>query len=273
MAAIQSVVTREKSLHDVNPALASQHSDLNHRFMVVHLVSGQAKTVEYGHFHGGSTGEIRTHDGAQTIHAMLEAHEFETEGPKVYTWDQFHHWVIHESGYQNTPWTPDHQSETFIKDCLDHIISNTVRPAHVAALQANSALDVKEPTAEAQEVFRAVKVRLACSFAEQASCKHEQQHDVIKKLHQLHKMDATHHTHIFDEATHLSSYKLVQFGTREVEYGTIFIGKIGIGNGHFLHVRVHKFHSADPPLEFHSIRMTRDSGIWSDKAPLVFFEE
>ncbi|KAJ3029347.1 UNVERIFIED_CONTAM: hypothetical protein HDU68_012413 [Siphonaria sp. JEL0065] len=254
---VQSVVLRERSLHDVNPALGSQHSDLHHRFIVIHLSSGNAKTTEYGPFEGTDTGTVRVHDGAQTIHAAVEAHEFETDDGKGYEWEKFHHWLIHESGFQNTPWSPDHHSQTFNEKCLEHLSSKTIRPEHISKLSSSSNLDnIQPPTEEATHIFHAVKK------------------DVILKFHQLHHADVVHHTHIFDEAAHLTAYTLKEFGTRDVAFGRVFIGKIDIGNGHYLHVRVHKFHEgAEKEVEFYSIRMTRDSGIWSDAAPLVYFGE
>ncbi|KAJ3072719.1 hypothetical protein HDU98_003031, partial [Podochytrium sp. JEL0797] len=216
-AFVQSVVLREKPLHEVNPALASQHSDLNHRYFIAYLSSGHAKTVEYGHFEGGTTGTIRIHDGAQTIHATLEAHEFEIGDGKGYEWSKFEDWIQHHSGYQNSPWTRDHHSETFIADCLEHLLGHTTRPEHITAAHANSKIEVHDATPEAEEIIHKVK------------------HDVIHKFHELHKADTVHHTHMFDKAAHLEAYKLKKFGTRKVEYGTIYFGKVDIGNKQFLH--------------------------------------
>ncbi|KAJ3332549.1 hypothetical protein HDU76_013860 [Blyttiomyces sp. JEL0837] len=252
MATVESIVLREKSLHDVNPALGSQHSDLHHRFIVVHLSDGKAKTVEYGHFENTTTGTIRIHEGAQTIHAMLEAHEFETN--LGYPWSKFEHWILHESGYQNTPWSVNHQSETFNQLCLEHLNSHCKRPAHAAQAAADAKLDLKAPDADATAVFNAVK------------------HDVIHKVHDLHKSDAVHHTHLFDKSSHLTTYKLVQYAIREVDYGFIYFGKVNIGNNQYIHVRVHKFHDKSKPLLFHSVRVTRDTAIWGESAKLEFFD-
>jgi len=73
------------------------------------MFSMQAKTVEYGHFpphtHESAIATIRILDAAETIHAMLEAHEFEP----TYSWANLEHWIRHESGFVDSPWTPDHQ--------------------------------------------------------------------------------------------------------------------------------------------------------------------
>ncbi|KAJ3022144.1 UNVERIFIED_CONTAM: hypothetical protein HDU68_009281 [Siphonaria sp. JEL0065] len=227
--------------------------------MIVHLSNGRSKTVEYGRFDENSEvepGTIRITEGAQTIHAMMEAHEYETGEGKGYEWTKFHDWMMNRSGYHNTEWTRDHHSVTFIEKCLEHLGRHTIRPEHINKLAENSKIEVQEPTPEVEKIFHAVKK------------------DVILKFHALHKADSVHHTHIVDQVKHLTAYELKEFGVREVEYGTIHIGKIHIGNNHCLHVRVHKYHPGAPKdLEFHSIRMTRDAGIWSHDAPLVYFEE
>ncbi|ORY41208.1 hypothetical protein BCR33DRAFT_786964 [Rhizoclosmatium globosum] len=252
---VQAIVMRERALTEVNPTLGSQHSDLHHRYFIVHLSTGHSKTTEYGLFEDEEVGKVVVKDGAKTIHAMVEAVEFEVDDGKGYEWDKFHHWIVHKSGYHNTPWSPDHHSVTFIEDCLDHLKKHTIRP-NTAAGDAEEKLDnIQDATSEAEAIFDAVKA------------------EVVHKFHDLHKDDLVHHTHIFDKAAHITAYKLKQFGSRELAYGTVYIGKLDIGQGNFLHVRVHKYHPGSPKeVEFHSIRFTRDSGIWSDKAELVWFE-
>ena len=79
MNSIASSVTRECSAAD-HPALRSQHSDVHHRFIVLHLESGHGKTVEYGHFDPdvNAVGTVRIHDGAQTINAFVDARQYDT---------------------------------------------------------------------------------------------------------------------------------------------------------------------------------------------------
>ncbi|KAI8614846.1 hypothetical protein BC830DRAFT_1125409 [Chytriomyces sp. MP71] len=256
MAFVQSIVLREKSLHDVNPALGSQHSDLHHRYFIVHKSDGHSETVEYGHFEEGSeTGTIRIRDGAETIHAMVEAHEFEVEDGKGYEWSKFKEWILRKSGYQNTAWTKDHNSETFNAHCFEHLLKHTSRPERLEK-QYTIKLDVKPANEEAKVVFMAVRA------------------DVVIKFHQLHHLDAVHHTHVFQQVGHLECYDVKQYATHEVEYGFEYFGKVAIdAKGNFLHVRAHRFHDPSKGIEFHSIRMTRDCGIWSDAAKLVYFEE
>ncbi|KAJ3196072.1 hypothetical protein HK101_010173 [Irineochytrium annulatum] len=189
--------------------------------------TGHAKTVEYGHFGGEKTGTIRIHDGAETIHAMLEAHEFETN--PGYPWAKLEHWILKES--------------------------DAGRPARFSAVTAAAKLQLKPADAGAIAVFDAVK------------------HDAIAKVHELHKKDAVHHTHIMDKAAHIAAYKLILYGVREVDYGHIYFGKIKIGEHQFIHVRAHKYHDASKPVTFHSIRITRDTGVWGDSAELCYFDE
>ncbi|KAJ1558928.1 hypothetical protein HK405_012722 [Cladochytrium tenue] len=225
---VESLVMRERDIGYVNPAHVSKHSDLHHLFVVVHLSDGKAKTVEYGDFDNDGIGTVRVIDGAETIHAMVEAHEFETEGGAGYPWPTFEKWIVNQSGCK--------------------------RPAHVAHTAQTSKLDLKDPDADAVQVFEAVK------------------NDVVEKLHDLHHKDLVHHTHVLDKLKNVNAYKLVKYGTKTVEYGTIYFGKVYIGARNYVHVRAHKFHDASKPVEFHSIHLTRDSAIWSESSELVYFE-
>lgn len=79
MSPIASCVTRECSVAD-HPALHSQHADVTHRFIVLHLESGHAKTIEYAHFDPdvSAVGTVRVHDGAQSVHAFVDARQYDT---------------------------------------------------------------------------------------------------------------------------------------------------------------------------------------------------
>ncbi|KAI9344865.1 hypothetical protein BDR26DRAFT_932450 [Obelidium mucronatum] len=249
---VRAVVLKEDDEYDeANPG--RDHND----HLIVHLSTGFSKTVDYDLYTTGSDiGTIRVLDGAKSIKAMVTAYEFETENGKGYEWSKFHDWILHKSGYEKTKWTNTHNSDTFNDLAVKHLLENTHRPEAFSELCANPHLDnLQAPTPEATKLFNSAKK------------------EVILKFHELRKLDKVHNTHAFDEIEHLTAYNLKQFGTREVEYGTIYLGKIEIAEGKFLHVRVHKYHSgADKEFEFHSLRYTRDCGVWSDKAELVYFE-
>ncbi|KAJ3012203.1 UNVERIFIED_CONTAM: hypothetical protein HDU68_001333 [Siphonaria sp. JEL0065] len=253
---IQSVVLKEDDSKDeLNPG--ADHND----HMIVHLSNGQSKTIDYDLYTEGSDiGSIRILDGAKAIRAMLLAHEFETGNGKGYEWNKFQEWVLHKSGYQNTKWTNTHNSDSFNDHALKHLLANTHRPESLSALSENPKLENLQPaTPESTKLFLSVKPL------------------VLAKVKQLQKWDDIHNTHAFDDIEGDSSvgavFKLKQFGTRVVEYGTIFFGKVDIGKGRFLQVRVHKYHEgAEKEVEFHSVRFTRDCGVWSEKAELVYFE-
>ncbi|TPX33911.1 hypothetical protein SmJEL517_g03385 [Synchytrium microbalum] len=249
---IDSCVTREKSLHDVNPALGSQHSDLHHRFVVLHLSNGKAKTVEYGHFdpHQNDYGTIRIHDGAQAIHAFVDALDFDTTGNNGYDWNVFEKWVLGSSGYQNTAWSREHQSQSFIDTVLAHLKSHT-KPAAPAASNAQP-LNVKAPDADANAVFDGVKPK------------------VLHKIQEIHHKDIVHHTHLSQDV-HSKAYKVVQYAVVEAPFGFQYFAKVSIGDVNYVHARAHKFHQGG--TEFHSLYLTRDSAILSKDAPLVYFDE
>ncbi|KAJ1569644.1 hypothetical protein HK405_012017 [Cladochytrium tenue] len=178
MATVASIVTRERDLSYVYPTHKTKYVDQVHLFVVVHLSDGTSKTVEFGDFDDDGTGTIRVIEGAETIHAMIEAHEFETENG--YPWLEFKKWIINHSGYEKTPISATHSSKTFNDALLQHLNQHCKRPALINAVAANAKLELKNPDQNAIAIFNSVK------------------HNVIEKVHQLHESDAVHHTHIFE---------------------------------------------------------------------------
>ncbi|KAI7888386.1 uncharacterized protein EV154DRAFT_484121 [Mucor mucedo] len=94
---------------------------------------------------------------------------------------------------------------------------------------------------------------------------HQVKEQVVDKLNHL---DNVHGLHELDDLERIDCYKLVEYATEELAYGTNYFGKINLGDEKYIHVRV--FKAPEGNVDFYSI-LTEGTAIWSREEPLKYF--
>ncbi|GAA5806469.1 hypothetical protein EDC94DRAFT_612864 [Helicostylum pulchrum] len=97
---------------------------------------------------------------------------------------------------------------------------------------------------------------------------HDIKDAVVAKLHELNHLDNVHGLHEMDDLERIDCYKLVEYATEQLAYGTNYFGKINLGDEKYIHVRA--FESPEGEAELYSI-LTEGTAIWSREEPLKYF--
>ncbi|KAI8892522.1 hypothetical protein BC833DRAFT_611440 [Globomyces pollinis-pini] len=234
-----------------NPSKNNQPVLKDKFFFIVRTTDVKTYTIQYFDAPGDNKpGEIKITNGAAKFLEMVRALEFDTDPSVAYSWKDFENWLFKRTGYHETVVSKDHNQYSFVQLCVDRLTAKCARPLTVERVASLIPLNVHDPTSKDIEIFAAVRSKL------------ENQVEHLKKRDEVHKTELT-------KECHIKSYELVASAEHPVLYGTIYFGKILIGDV-YIHARAHQFRNGD--IEYHSLDTTRYSCVWKKEDPLVFFD-
>lgn len=102
----------------------------------------------------------------------------------------------------------------------------------------------------------------------------EVKHAAINALHEKHRQNLIHHFTEAHKASHLQNWRVVQYAEEKVAYGLNYFMKVSIGDGLFVHIRVHRqvHHAIYDFYSLHEIiRHNVSTCVFTESDPLQYF--